>query len=1008
MGLQHPKDGSHINGFRGRDLLATRPPLPLADPNVTPARILDGAAGSKVYLCTQKSLLWELYLRGDEPRLNAARSGEVCAAIWLRLGVASVNPAPLTPAAWERPDLYGVLHGQLPCGVLRVFLGGDCLHFGFRERGEMDVEKATSKGHGFFSLFDWGRKSKKRPVSGSGGDSPAPAPRVSEDMRGFDGGTPSTRPNSIPEDAPSLKENSEHSCSSSVIDDEAHPRRDPTVVARLMGLDSMPAASSSGSYSMPLTVQQSLQNNDIHDELIGRSYVGSPHKMPGSPHKMPGSPIDRFRMEAFPPRFARRTLSVPQYKLSHMNPNHISSRNAVDMMEAASRIIGPGVENISSCRVHDVGYANDVRVYSQRETAGVQQKPPRMNGALKKHDISTSYRLPSGKHLDGSLKTSGSTSSSGVSQLSGGNPVGPKIKTSSRSSPDSRATKAQGREGINKNSRKPATRRDPEHRMVEKNGLKRKSNNQMGMANSSDVLVQNNRKQNAIVKHKVNSKPPTPNQQQSNMRSMNASLRKVGTASTLAENNTQGNRRQISTAKTILKPKRLPDGRVYSEKSHSSDKDIADRSQRRVRHNIVIDEQSPYSTNKKKISTDIVSFTFTSPVDKPLSGYRLPNRLVEKQFIKNVSSVPTSSNTSNGKLDSIDGDYLGLLLEQKLRELTSGVRSPYSKPVKGVRIYAPSPVQEDSQSACETSSIASTDYDRDSVQSYMDGKTSFTQTDLAPKSAQSSQSVKYDNDIMDQTELERLHLSSLSTWDASVSTETCSSTETWRSANGTKLFNSAEGATSDSARFGKFIEVDAFSEYSDTASSITVTTADIPPSESSSYRMDCRQEIDFIREILNSSSLNGHICSCLEQFGDSDILDLQLLEDLNSDIRLAVGVAEGKSLRMSQRLLFDCVNEILSVRCAYYFNAGYGSWFLGMAVLRKLTAEEIYTEMTDLKVAEEWMVDELVYKEMSSPLGSWVDFQIESYEAGSDIATDLLGSLVDEMVTDLLVSDTLL
>ncbi|KAG8061639.1 hypothetical protein GUJ93_ZPchr0003g16928 [Zizania palustris] len=100
---------------------------------------------------------------------------------------------------------------------------------------------------------------------------------------------------------------------------------------------------------------------------------------------------------------------------------------------------------------------------------------------------------------------------------------------------------------------------------------------------------------------------------------------------------------------------------------------------------------------------------------------------------------------------------------------------------------------------------------------------------------------------------------------------------------------------------------------------------------------------------------------------------------------------------MNRRLLFDCVNEILSVRCVYYFNAGYGSWFLGLAVLQKLTAEEIYAEMTGLKVAEEWMVDELVYKEMSSPLGSWVDFKIESYEAGSDIATDLLSSLLDEM-----------
>jgi hypothetical protein len=33
------------------------------------------------------------------------------------------------------------------------------------------VEKAATKGHGFFSLFDWGKdkKSKKRLFSGSGG-----------------------------------------------------------------------------------------------------------------------------------------------------------------------------------------------------------------------------------------------------------------------------------------------------------------------------------------------------------------------------------------------------------------------------------------------------------------------------------------------------------------------------------------------------------------------------------------------------------------------------------------------------------------------------------------------------------------------------------------------------------------------------------------------------------------------------------------------------------------------
>ena len=224
---------------------------------------------------------------------------------------------------------------------------------------------------------------------------------------------------------------------------------------------------------------------------------------------------------------------------------------------------------------------------------------------------------------------------------------------------------------------------------------------------------------------------------------------------------------------------------------------------------------------------------------------------------------------------------------------------------------------------------------------------------------------------------------------------------------GTRLFSSTEGATtSDSTHFNKFLEADGSSEYSDTASSITVATAEIPRSESSSScHMDNRQEVEFIREILNASSPARHIFSYLERFGNLGILDPHLLEELNGNIRLLAG-EEGKGYRLRRRLLFDCVNELLSVKCAYYFNAGYSLWFMGMAVLLNLSAEEIHREMTSLKVAEEWMVDELVYREMSSPLGSWVDFKMESYQAGGDIGAELLGSLIDEVVADLLTGSS--
>ncbi|CAN6297150.1 unnamed protein product [Urochloa humidicola] len=868
----------------------------------------------------------------------------------------------------------------------------------------MDVEKPASKGHGFFGLFDWGKKSKKRHFVGSASSSPDP--KNAGDAKDVDDSTPSTRSNSILEDAPSLKESSEHSCSSSVIDEEAQAKRCPTVVARLMGLDSMPAASSSESYPIPSTAQQPFQANN-HDDFTGRSYVGSPHKMPGSP-------IDRFKMEALPPRLAKRTLSVAQYKLlSPMkNLNHISSRNAADIMEAASRIMRPGVENISSYRVHDVGHTNAVRAYNPGEIIGVQQRSQKLNEALRKHDGPASLRPTSGKHLDGRLRSSEGTSSSRISESNGCAPVGPKVKPANRSLNVSQAMHAQG--GTRKGGRKLETRRSPGNSLVERNGLnKHKDNNQMGTTSSSSVLVPNNRGQNTLVtKHKVNSNPANPSRQRSNIHQINASPRKAGAASTFAGNSTQGSRkmdlqptaranvRNNSVAKAIPKPRRLQNRRMYSDTSQSSDSGNSDRSQRWIRHNIVIDEQSSLSTNKKKISTEIVSFTFTSPVDKSLQGAHFPNHSVEKQFIENLNTVSTSSNTSNAKLDVIDGDYLGLLLEQKLRELTSGVRSPYTNPAKGV--YGTSTTLEDTTSAWETSSIASTDYDRESLQSFNDGKATLPQADLATKSGQSFQPAKYDGDVTDRAELEHLRLSPHSTWEASISTETCSSSESWRSANGTRLFSSTEGATtSDPARFNKFVEVDASSEFSDTASSITVATAEIPRSESSSScHMDYRQEVEFIREILKSSS------SCLERFGNSDILDPHLLEALNGNTRWLAG-EEGKGYRLRRRLLFDCVNELLSVKCAYYFSASYGSWFMGMAVLQNLSAEEVHREMTGMKVAEEWMVDELVYREMSSPLGSWVDFKMDSYQAGGDIAAELLGSLINEVVADLLTGSYL-
>jgi hypothetical protein len=169
-------------------------------------------------------------------------------------------------------------------------------------------------------------------------------------------------------------------------------------------------------------------------------------------------------------------------------------------------------------------------------------------------------------------------------------------------------------------------------------------------------------------------------------------------------------------------------------------------------------------------------------------------------------------------------------------------------------------------------------------------------------------------------------------------------------------------------------------------------------------------EIDFLRELLNACSLGDD--SCFERAGTSSILDQAVLEELNGSSARLVAAGEeegGKASRTTARLLFDSVNEMLAAKCAYYLDAGYGSWFTGTAVLRKLlTPEEMYKEMggSGEKVAEESMVDELVYREMGGPWGhgSWVELKEEAFGAGRDVADALLEALVDEALVELVGS----
>ena len=104
-----------------------------------------------------------------------------------------------------------------------------------------------------------------------------------------------------------------------------------------------------------------------------------------------------------------------------------------------------------------------------------------------------------------------------------------------------------------------------------------------------------------------------------------------------------------------------------------------------------------------------------------------------------------------------------------------------------------------------------------------------------------------------------------------------------------------------------------------------------------------------------------------------------------------------------RRLLFDCVNECLEARRSTFFRAGYAAWSKGVAALSRGIETEVCNDITSWKSMGGWVEDELVDKDMSSGLGTWVDFRVEAFEAGEEVESEILSSLLDEVIGGMVV-----
>ncbi|XP_058754344.1 uncharacterized protein LOC131627516 [Vicia villosa] len=168
--------------------------------------------------------------------------------------------------------------------------------------------------------------------------------------------------------------------------------------------------------------------------------------------------------------------------------------------------------------------------------------------------------------------------------------------------------------------------------------------------------------------------------------------------------------------------------------------------------------------------------------------------------------------------------------------------------------------------------------------------------------------------------------------------------------------------------------------------------------EKSSTRSERMMELEYVKDILSNAELMAEELAVDE----TENTIMPSLFDTLENQRTEVERYEEYS-KIQRRAIFDCVSECLGSKCRQVFVAKCKTWPRWVTFMRKRwLTEEVYKEILEYRsMAEEVVVDEIIRKDMCTPLDRWLDFDIEAFESGLEIELDIVTSLIDELVSDL-------
>ncbi|XP_033148210.1 uncharacterized protein LOC103870803 [Brassica rapa] len=501
------------------------------------------------------------------------------------------------------------------------------------------VERKRSRG-GFLTLFDWSGKSRKKLLSSTTTTS-GPSEASKQEKQNAQNPSKSSSPSAELEEtgkSVTYSPRRDSSCSTSTVtSDDRQGSRAPSVVARLMGLESLP---------IPNSLEQPRSNPDFDPFFLSSSrkastwdayeslgYVNLRSHYDGvswdhldsrtnnnEAHRLP---INRFQTETLPPKSAK-PISVTHNRLLSpiRSPGFVQSRNPAQVMEAASRMIEPSPRiaaakaRFSSSSEASSSIPMRIRDLREKLEASQNKQTPQISNGSRNNN-----KYLRGKNETSSLKTQEANKLLGKTG---------RVKPPSVSAAHTKANSIHKQESSTPSS---STNRAQKEKIVTKNRIVKKD-----LASTrKTVAKQNNQKQNQPALMSIS--------KQKSSKVMNKVVNKV-----LVESGTSS--KKPGPKKNLPCNKKPANG--VQEPGVISEK-LIKRGEKLKKCNISVE-------GDRKKDMDVISFTFSSP-------------------IKGISSTKRTTDQERDSalsLSAINGDSLNILLEQKLRELTSKIESSSS------------------------------------------------------------------------------------------------------------------------------------------------------------------------------------------------------------------------------------------------------------------------------------------------------------------------------------------